>query len=138
MDCFGFGWGRADSSAVAVRADYQPEPGIAVRPDLEVDFQMIATGYRHPRILTDCALHVGRLAPHVAERLKDKTASLAGERSFAFRFGIGQSSASSSSFEQDSSPLIAKLSPNMATASKTGEGFIDANTAFQVRVFIFL
>jgi hypothetical protein len=49
-----------------------------------------------------------------------------------------ESSASSISFELDSSPFIANPSANIATTSKTGEGFNEANTAFHVRVFISL
>jgi len=103
---------------------------------------MIATGYRHPHILTDCALRLvairfGWLADHVAERLHDEAASLAGDRTMAVRFGTADS-ALSISFEQDSSRLIASSSPKIATASKTGDGFIEANSAFQVRAFIFV
>src|SRR5260370_11252327 len=36
------------------------------------------------------------------------------------------------------SSLIAKSSANIARASKTGEGFIEANTSFHVRGFILL
>ena len=39
---------------------------------------------------------------------------------------------------KESSLLIAKPSANIARASKTGEGFIEANTSFHVRAFISL
>jgi hypothetical protein len=47
-----------------------------------------------------------------------------------------ESSAPSVSLERDSSPLIANPSANIATTSKTGEGFNEANIAFHVRAFI--
>jgi len=137
----GFGRCRTDSAALAVRADDQPEPGLAVLPHFEGDFQMTANWCRYHRILTDCALRlvairVGWLADQVAGRFEHKAASLLCNRSSVSRLRFAESTTASISFAQNALPLLASPSPNIATASKMGEGFIEENTAFQVRDFI--
>src|SRR4029077_11049187 len=137
----GFGRCRTDSAALAVRADYQPEPGLAVLPHFEDDFQVSANWCRYHRLLTDCALRlvatrVGWLADQVAGRFEHKAASLLCNRSSVSRLRFAESTAPSISFARGTLPLLASPSPNIAIASKTGEGFIEENTAFQVRDFI--